>query len=271
MLTENINTISDINNHIIPLYNSLNESSESHSDYFPSDLRMLDLETIIDKTSFEEIVEKKNDVLYKVENSCDEKSKKIFSIKKVKKKGRHKKNSNKKGKHDKYNRDNIIRRFKVHLMRNIFNYINSLFTINQRSKKYKKIIKMISSSNTKLISKKDNLEWLNSSLKKIFSQNVSKRAFNFNSNYNQKLINKIYKENKEINVIKLLDKTIREMWIIYINDDIEKSYDGFSTLKDDIKKLKEIGETEYYINLYINVSQKFEEIFNSITSKKNNL
>ena len=45
-------------------------------------------------------------------------------INKVKKKGRIKKYRNKSGKHDKYQQDNIIRLFKVHLMNNIYKYIN---------------------------------------------------------------------------------------------------------------------------------------------------
>ena len=52
--------------------------------------------------------------------SSDEKAKKIFSIKKIKKLGRIKKDSKKSGKHDKYKRDNIIRKFKVHLMQSIY-------------------------------------------------------------------------------------------------------------------------------------------------------
>ena len=62
----------------------------------------------------------------------NDKHKHIFSIKKVLKLGRKKKTSIKKGKHDKYKRDNIIRKFKVHLIQNIYDYINSLFKIKKR-------------------------------------------------------------------------------------------------------------------------------------------
>ena len=34
-------------------------------------------------------------------------------------------NNNKKEKHDKYHKDNIIRRFKVFIMKNIYTYINN--------------------------------------------------------------------------------------------------------------------------------------------------
>ena len=64
-----------------------------------------------------------------------EKGKKIFSIKKKIKLGRIRKNSNKLGKHNKYYKDNIIRRFKVLLMNNIYDFINSSFNKNNKSKK----------------------------------------------------------------------------------------------------------------------------------------
>ena len=56
----------------------------------------------------------------KSKQSLNEIGNKIFTIKKIMKLGRIKKNSNKRGKHDKYQRDNIIRRFKVHLMKSIY-------------------------------------------------------------------------------------------------------------------------------------------------------
>ena len=46
--------------------------------------------------------------------------KQIFIVKKILKLGRIKKNSNKKGKYDKFQKDNVIRRFKVFLMRHIY-------------------------------------------------------------------------------------------------------------------------------------------------------
>ncbi len=181
-----------------------------------------------------------------------EKGKQIFSIQKKKKLGRIRKNLNKKGKHDKYRKDNIIRRFKVHLMKNIYHYINSSFNINIRNKNTKSInmIKIIPSDNIKLTSKKENISWLNSTIKNIFSQKISSKISTFPSDYNKKLIHKIYEEKKEIKVINILDKTIREMWLIYINNN-DESYPGFTKLKDDIIKLKNMGENECYINLYI--------------------
>ena len=148
-------------------------------------------------------------------------------------------------------------------------YDNSCFNINIMKKKSKNInmIKIIPSDHIKLTSKTDTIAWLNSRIKNIFSQKISSKITTFHSDYNKKLINKIYEEKKEIKVINILDKTIREMWLIYINND-DESYPGFTKLKDDIIKLKNMGENECYINLYIQIAQKFEEIYNCIIPRK---
>ena len=62
----------------------------------------------------------KSKFIIKKQNINSNNKNKIFKTKKVLKPGRIKKNSSKKGKHDKFQKDNIIRRFKVFLMRNIF-------------------------------------------------------------------------------------------------------------------------------------------------------
>ena len=264
--------IPDIND-IIKAFDELGDvdSLSSQSKAFTSNLKYLE------KTN------NKNDFNVQTKNNCQkkmkskkfiitkfyEKGKQIFSIQKKKKLGRIRKNLNKKGKHDKYQKDNIIRRFKVHLMKNIYHYINSSFNINNRNKKSKNInmIKKIQSDNIKELSKNKNIAWLNSTIKNIFSQKISSKVSTFPSDYNKKLINKIYEEKKEIKVINILEKTIREMWLIQINDD-DESYPGFMKLKDDIINLKNLGENECYINLYIQIAQKFEEIYNCIIPRK---
>ena len=128
----------------------------------------------------------------------------------------------------------------MRLMNNINEYINKSFIINSNNntnKKHLYLLKRLSSYNVKLMSKRDNIIWLNSSVKYIFSQKISSKISSFNSNYNKIII-----------VIDILNKTVREMWLIYINDN-DESYTGFTKLKDDIIKLKNIGETEYYITI----------------------
>lgn len=187
----------------------------------------------------------------------------IFNIEKTKKKGRIKKYSNKIGKHNKFEPDNIIRRFKVQFTQNIYNYLNKSFIINKNKKQEKivKVIKKISPKITKSIKKKDNIIWLNSTIKDLFSNFVSKRFYTYDNKYNEKMIKKIYKKRKEKDAIEILDKTVKDFWLVYINDDIENKYIGFNTIKDDINKLLEKGETEEYINKYIKEANQFEHTF----------
>ena len=209
------------------------------------------------------------------ENKSDDiqliyKKDKVFSIKKVTKKGRIKKNSFKKGKHDKNNRDNIIRKFKVKLMNSLYDYINRSFIINtNRQTKKIKIIKKLSSNDTTSIKKEDNIKWFNSQIKNVFSQNISTKIAHYDLDYNSKLINKIYLKGQEKRVINILDKTIKEMWLVYVNDDEENNFKGFHTLKDEIKEFRKKGQEEAYIEKYIKIAKNFEEIFANIKSRNN--
>lgn len=162
-------------NELIKSFNIL-EDEDSQSNISSLDLRLcqnisnkneININSIENKCKNEKTLQK-----FEVVKVSQEKEKKIFSIKKKMKLGRIKKDSNKIGKHSKYRRDNIIRRFKVRLMNNIYDYINKSFIINNRKDKNKHInmLKRLSSNNVKLMSKKDNMILLNSSIKYIFSQ-----------------------------------------------------------------------------------------------------
>lgn len=198
---------------------------------------------------------------------------KIFDIKKCIKLGRKKKYSAKNGKHDKFHKDNLIRKFKVHLLKNIYNFVNSCFLINANinAKKTINVIKKLSSFKIKAISKEDNIKWLDSKLKKIFSENVSSKLTHCQSNFNQNLIQRIYEKGEEKKVIQILEMKVRDIWNIYINNSNDENFIGFKTLKDDLDYFKQQGESREYINEYKNVCIKFEDIFNIIKSRKRRL
>ena len=262
-----ISTLNQMKESIDPLYDEEN-SQFSQLILGPNIKNIFSLEE-------SEIKEKNNNkitkskFIIKKHNINSNNKNKIFKTKKVLKPGRIKKNSSKKGKHDKFQKDNIIRRFKVFLMRNIFNYINNSFIINTNKDENNRVnvLQRISSFNSKSISKQDNIKWLNSKIKDVFSENL-KKFICFDLDYNKKLINKIIQEGKEKKTIYILNKTIKEIWIAYINDDKNNNFIGFDTIKQDIIKLRKLGETEAYINLYIKVANDFENIFNEINPRK---
>ena len=209
---------------------------------------------------------------YVIKNNVNvKKNQLIFDIRKIKKLGRKKKIQQKeKVSISKMAKDNVIRRFKVQLITHIFNYINSLFNINNygKSKKQINVIKKLDTIYIKTISKEENIEWLNSKLNFIFSKTISSTLSNFDINYNKKLIQRIYSKNEEKKVINILDKTIREMLSIYCNDDPENKYPGFKTLKDDLIRLRKLKEDEAYIEMYTLVATSFEEIYEKIIPRK---
>ena len=225
---------------------------------------------IIFRENEEDIIkknEKKNKRCFNIEK------KKIFHIQKIIKLGRNKKLSSKKGKHNKFQKDNLIRKFKVHLTRNILNFVNGCFLINNniRPENYISVIKKISSFNIKSIRKEENLKWLDTKLKYFFSQELSKKISHCENNYNEKLIRRIYEKNEEKKVISLLDMTIRDMWNIYVNGTTDENFIGFKTLEDDLDNFKINGESEEYIEEYRKISSQFECIFNKIISRKKRL
>ena len=253
----------DINNIEIDDKTFCNNSYENSSPSFSNSINLQYPKSIKDDNSFE--IDSKY-FGYPKPNS-DYYNNKIFSINKVKKKGRIKKNRNKSGKHDKYQQDNIIRLFKVHLMNNIYKYINLSFKESQ-NKPNRKILQKISSKFIKSISKEDNIKWLNSKLSVVFSQNLSSKIVRYNSNHNEKVISSVLKKGTDANAIFILNHTVKDMWTIYVNDDINHNYTGFLTLKDDIKEFEKSNQTPKYIEKYKKVAIEFEEIFNRIKERK---
>jgi len=194
----------------------------------------------------------------------------IFQILKGhKNKGRIKKNSNLIGKHNKFSEDNIIRKFKGRFLEKLRIYINYeykkyLLNHNQMVKKMKVLIQRINPKISRKIKKKDNLEWINKKLYQVFSENVSVKYTLYNKEHNKHEIDKIFKENKAIEIIDILNKSIGEMLYKFTNN---IRIDGLETLEDDMISLKEklIKENEDNINEYLkkykNIAMNFEKIF----------
>lgn len=183
------------------------------------------------------------------------KAKELFSTKYFQKKGRNKKHSGILCKHNKFSTDNIIKKFKVHFINDIYKYINSKFIVNKKNildgkKKIKQIIKKINVRQSYEISQKKFKEWLNKKIKDVFEVNLSEKIKVKNKNYNFKIINKIYKENKEKDVIEFLEKRVRDVMRIYLGEENSDNEDGLKKMKDYVNYLKNKGETDEYINKF---------------------
>ena len=198
---------------------------------------------------------------------------KIFNISKVNKKvGRIlKKLKNKiKAPHNKYSEDNIIRKFKARfqdiLLRNI-NYEHSKFMETKEKSTKTKLLQRINPEESRKISKADNIRWLSTKLKELFSSDLSQKCSLYDSNYNRRTIEKIYKNNEALNVINILDKEVFDMYDLYRNN---IKIDGFATLEEDLKMLREKMEKEneeeeedieLYLSNYRNIAMRLDKIF----------
>ena len=231
-----------------------------------------------------EITEKDNINRYLIEktspitsenNLKTKNSRKIFDISKINKKvGRLSKKLKSKFKapHNKYPEDNIIRKFKARFQDILLRYINyeySKFMETKGMPKKTKLLQRINPKESRKISKADNMRWFSTKLKDLFSSALSQKCTLYNPDYNRKRINDIYMNNEALNVINILEKEVTVMYDLYRNN---VKIDGFITLEDDLKMLREKMEKkneeeeeeediELYLSKYRNIAMKLDEIF----------
>ena len=196
--------------------------------------------------------------------------------------GRKKQDSGEIGQHNKNCKDNIMNKIKT----NFFNdYIRDIIKKNSLKKDID-LKKLRTKEFIADLTKQTNERLFNMKIKDILcEQPISTKYSTFDTFENKLIIEKIYKENKEINIIKILELTFEELFIIYRRtlkdpDDIEKleeikaKIEGLDLLEENnwcgdigylIEKLKKNHEEEYieevktsclgYINWF---NKKFE-------------
>ena len=189
---------------------------------------------------------------YQRDDSFDEKitcyitrkiTKQIFMIQKIKKekiKKKGRRNSKEtilfKSKHDKNSSDNMRKKIKRQFIKSIIKYINQLYIkyLPQKNKESKILIYKIIPDFCNAPKKEDNNKYLSMTLRELFSSDLGRKFKNtINKDYNRNNIKKLYKKNKPEEIIDLLNKTIKEAYEIYINDEIPE----FS-LYNDLKEIE---------------------------------
>ena len=271
------------------------------SDFSENNELNLDLPNF-DSNYYDDLKNSKNQ--YNGENSMDEhndymnayfitksstlyKRKKIFNIFKEKKKqkptnkiiGRKKKRDisrngnddydNNKEYHSKMKEDNLIQKIKVVFVNSSMNFINKRhknykIKINQ---KYERLVYKIKSEFAQVIKKDENLKFLQTSIRDLFSSDLSEKYSKQIKDFNRNQIAQLYRDNKEKEVIEILDKTVNCL----LNDYAEGKYkdEGFS-LDIDLNEIKEKMEknNEKNINNYIQEYKAKVKDFGNIFEKK---
>ena len=184
---------------------------------------------------------------------------KIFEIKKEKKflSGKRKRNIiyTRKAVHTKFEKKNILTKIKKKAYNNYLKLFNKNIkdSPDEEIKKKKIQLRKISNSMIEVSSKKDNLKLLEMKMKDILSQPLSDKFKNIDKNYNKKAIDFILKK-KDKKLTSILNKKFDEVIRIYAYDLVDKDFDDFKTLKDDIKNL----EDETYIEEYKKYAKRFK-------------
>ena len=227
----------------------------------------VDAKNLNDKEDLKDMKEKKEN---KINNKPLFKTKEQNKIPFGRKK-QEEKNKGVKGNHNRYSEDNIIRKIKSFFGKSIYKYIN-------KSLKDSKILKLEIDINKNL--KRDlNIKLFKKTLKEIYLESkISNKYTNDKQEHNRDLIKKIYSENKEIDVIKILNLTYLEAFNIFrgkLNENLLKKIEGIdildnhkfediTSLLDKIKKEEEKnknGDINKYLNDVKNLCEKFENWF----------
>ena len=166
-----------------------------------------------------------------------------------KKAGRKKKEENFKGNHNKYSEDNIIRKIKTKFAFFICNLLNECLL----DKNYKFL--RLDSNMSECLKKDYNLLLFNTKIKDLFLNSKISRKYRrqiFDQNKNIFLINKIFEEGKETQVISILNLTYIELFNIFRKSIVNIS----DELKMKIKDIYILDKPEFN-----DINKVFNEIY----------
>ena len=209
-----------------------------------------------------------------------QKNGKIFTItKELKQKkfaGRKRKN-NMGGKHNKFCNDNLTRKLKSKLFGGILSLLNSSTKGTEINDLQNNLQKKISSKPfflkidqeiIKDINVNSNKNLLKCKLKYIFSNNVCKKVGNYGLDFNKKLIEKIYKENTQTKTISILEKNFLECLEHFRGSKYYIELEGLEKeFQNVINEFKNNGETNEYIEIFVDFMNRFEEYYEKKTAR----
>ena len=151
--------------------------------------------------------------------------------------------------HDKFCSDNVIKKIKAILFKNLIIFCNNVL----KSEKINIKLKNINYKNNKL-SKQNELKLFEMTIEQLISKEISPKYTNFNSNYNKEKIAQILKERKDNDFLKSIFYMTYRQWLdLKINNINYKNYkylDGlgqaiFEKIEKNMPKISEI-----LINIY---------------------
>jgi hypothetical protein len=154
----------------------------------------------------------------------------------------------------KFKNDNVFQKYMGHFLSGLISLINILI---EKLTKTKEFFRKIDSKVYKYTQKEEMKKFYEMKVREYLEKNnISSKYKKFEINYNEKQIkqlDKFYKGKKEWDeVFKILNSTMRDMHIIYINNIEEYRNKGFS-LKTDLDKIRKKTEKNGIDNEYIQI------------------
>ena len=162
--------------------------------------------------------------------------------------------------HIKYSKDNIMSKLKCVFFRYIFDLIHK-----QLINKDIRLLKISYRANNDL-AYKGNERLLKMKISDILYEVGNTTIFNNDEYYNRKIIDKIYEEKKERNVIKIFELTFEELFIIFRrklnnSEDLKKLEEIKNKIKGlDLLENDNYQDVEYYIKNYMGMYREKEYI-----------
>lgn len=176
--------------------------------------------------------------------------------------GRKKKNSNEYRKHNKYCEDNIIRKIKAYILSILMKFINLYIEKTYNGKIGNGIFRkeLLKLNQSQIIESKYNNEFINKTLKEIFSQDISTKYNNYQRNHNQALIQRLLNENdleKKKNFECLFNLTFLDCLLHIRGTKISPILTGIELLDNLSEKF---GDDDDYLNLFNYYMYNLEDI-----------
>ena len=232
---------------IIPIFENIFESKKlidnNENLVIKDDNYFIKANSYINRNNSIEKISEENNIKKGKKKKAKEK---IFLIEKTDKKkknmGRRKKEKKYRTKacHDKFNKDNIVRKIKIHFLNAGIKYINKKYSEFQKLKlkpTKQKFLQKLQQKYTDYRTKKEEKIFLSKKLNEILSDTVSNRCKNHNKDYNKKNLKKLINNGEPKNLIEFLDKTIEDVYKIYISEENDKIPEF--NLENDLSSIEE--------------------------------
>ena len=116
--------------------------------------------------------------------------------------------------------------------------INKKYSEYSKAKPNKRLLQKIKPNYSKIYKKNEIQEFFMKKISEVFSEELSGRCSTFENkkNYNKIQIETLIEKNKAKEVISLLNKSLKDMYEIYISNDSNIKFEGYN-LENDLEQI----------------------------------